>query len=104
MARTNPMPSKEELPEGPRRDFVVELRRYWRAAGRPALRKISQAIESSTDLNGVTASREAIRRMLRGLVLAVEQDRVRAVFCVLCEMRVMHLRCAHDAAVGEHGV
>jgi hypothetical protein len=86
MARTIPMPSKSELPDGPRRDFVVELRRYWRAAGRPALRKISRAIEGREDLKEVTASQETIRRMLRGMVLPTEQDRVYAVFRVLCEM------------------
>jgi hypothetical protein len=82
------MPSKEELPEGPRRNFVTELRRYYRAAGRPPLREISQAIERHSDpeINRVTASAETVRRMITGKVLPVERDRVRAVFRVLCEI------------------
>ena len=88
MARTIPMPSKEELPEGPRRGFVTELRRYYRAAGRPPLREISQAIERHSDpeISRVTASAETIRRMITGKVLPVERDRVRAVFHVFCEL------------------
>lgn len=88
MARTIPMPSKEELPEGPRREFVTELRRYYRAAGRPPLREISQAVERHTDpgISRVTASAETVRRMITGKVLPVERDRVRAVFRVLCEL------------------
>ena len=80
MARTIPMPSIEELPEGPRRAFVTELRRYYRAAGLPSLRKISQAIERHPDprLHEVTASAETIRRMITGKVLAVDRDRVQA--------------------------
>ena len=70
VARTIPMPSKEELPDGPRRAFVTELRRYYRVA-RPSLREISQAIERHTDprLNKVTASAETVRRMITGKVL-----------------------------------
>lgn len=88
MARTIPMPSKEELPEGPRRNFVIELRRYYRVAGRPPLREISQAIERHPDpeLSRITASAETIRRMITGKVLPVDRDRVRAVFRVLCEL------------------
>jgi hypothetical protein len=88
VARTIPMPSKEELPEGPRRSFVTELRRYYRAAGRPPLREISGAIERHPDpeFSRVTASAETIRRMITGKVLPVERDRVRSVFRVLCEL------------------
>lgn len=88
MARTIPMPSKEELPDGPRREFVTELRRYYRAAGRPPLRKISQEIERNPEpgLKEVTASAETIRRMITGKVLPVERDRVHVVFRVLCEL------------------
>ncbi len=86
MARTIPMPSKEELPDGPRRAFVTELRRYYRVA-RPSLREISQAIERHADprLDKVTASPETVRRMIIGKVLP-EQDRLYAVFRVLCDM------------------
>jgi hypothetical protein len=82
------MPSKEELPDGPRREFVTELRRYYRAAGRPPLRKISQEIDRhpDPDLKEITASAETIRRMITGKVLPVERDRVYVVFRVLCEL------------------
>jgi hypothetical protein len=88
VARTISMPSKDELPEGPRREFVTELRRFYRAAGRPPLRKVSQAIERHQDpaISDITASAETIRRMITGRVLPVERDRVRAVFIVFCEL------------------
>jgi CRP/FNR family cyclic AMP-dependent transcriptional regulator len=86
VTRTIPMPSKGDLPDGPRRDFVTELRRYYRAAGRPALRKVSRAIEGRADLREITASVETVRRMVTGIVLPADQDRVYAVFRVLCEM------------------
>jgi hypothetical protein len=80
------MPSEEELPYGPRRAFVGELRRYYRV-GRPSLREISQAIERHADprLDKVTASPETVRRMITGKVLP-ERERLYAVFRVLCDM------------------
>jgi hypothetical protein len=86
MTRIMRMPPKSELPDGPHRDFVEELRRYYRAAGRPSLRQVSRAIEGRDDLKEVTASQETVRRMLRGMVLPTDWDRVYAVFFVLCEM------------------
>ncbi len=86
MARIIRMPPRSELPDSPHRDFVEELRRYYRAAGRPPLRQISRAIEGRADLKEVTASQETVRRMLRGMVLPTDWDRVYAVFFVLCEM------------------
>ena len=86
MARIMRMPPKSELPGGPHRDFVEELRRYYRAADRPSLRQVSRAIEGRPDLKEVTASQETVRRMLRGMVLPTDWDRVYAVFFVLCEM------------------
>ena len=89
MARIMRMPPKSELPEGPHRAFVEELRRYYRAASHPPLRQVSRAIEGRDDLKEVTASQETVRRMLRGMVLPTGPtgwDRVYAVFFVLCEM------------------
>src|SRR5690348_16646918 len=86
MARMIKMPPKNELPEGPRRDFVEELRRYYRAAGRPPLRRVSKLIEGRTDLKEVTASQETVRRILRGMVIPTEWNRVNAVFQVFCEI------------------
>jgi len=86
MPRIMRMLPTTELPDGPHRAFVEELRRYYRAAGRPSLRKVSGAIEGREDLKEVTASQETVRRMLRGMVLPTDWDRVYAVFFVLCEM------------------
>jgi hypothetical protein len=86
MARIIKMPPKSELPEGPRRDFVDELRRYYRAADRPPLRHVSKLIEGRTDLKEVTASQETVRRILRGMVIPTDWNRVNAVFQVFCEI------------------
>lgn len=86
MARTVRLPSLHELPKGPRREFVAELRRYYRGAGRPPLRQISRAIEGRADLKEATASQETVRRLLTGKTLPTGWDRVYAVFFVLCEM------------------
>jgi hypothetical protein len=86
MARIMRMPPQSDLPDGPHRRFVEELRRYYRAAGRPSLRQVSRAIEGRADLKEVTASQETVRRMLKGMVLPTDWDRVYAVFFVLCEM------------------
>jgi hypothetical protein len=59
---------------GPHREFVEELRRYFRAAGRPSLRQVSRAIEGRADLREVTASQETVRRMLKGMVLPTDWD------------------------------
>jgi hypothetical protein len=88
VARTVPMPSRSELPKGARRDFVEELRRYYRGADRPPLRRISEAIENHADpeISKVTATPETVRRMITGKVLPVEVARVRAVFMIFCEL------------------
>jgi hypothetical protein len=97
VARKSQMPSEEELPDGPRRKFVTELRRYWRAAGRPPLREVSRAIEGHPDprVDKVSASAETVRRMITGKVLPVDQDRVYAVFHVLCEMSKIDPDASH---------
>jgi hypothetical protein len=86
MARIIHMPSKAELPDGPRRRFVEELRVYYRSAGRPPLRQISKLIEGRQDLNDVTASQETIRRILRGTVISHDWNRVNAILQVCCEL------------------
>jgi hypothetical protein len=86
MARIIKMPGKDELPVGPRRDFVEELRRYYRAAGRPPLRHVSKLIEGRADLKEITASQETVRRILRGTVIPTDWNRLNAVFQVLCEI------------------
>jgi hypothetical protein len=86
MARIIRMPTPDELPKGPRRDFVEELRLYYRAAGRPALREVSRRLEGRTDLKEVTASQETVRRILRGMVVPTDWNRVNAIFQVFCEI------------------
>ncbi len=86
MARIIQMPSRDELPEGPRREFVEALRVFYRSAGRPALREISKRIEGRDDLKEVTASQETVRRVLRGLVIPHDWNRVNAVLQVCCEL------------------
>jgi hypothetical protein len=56
MARIIKMPPKDQLPSGPRREFVEELRRYYRAAGRPPLRHVSKSIEGRADLKEMGAA------------------------------------------------
>jgi hypothetical protein len=82
------MPSQSELPKGARRDFVEELRRYYRGADRPPLRRISEMIDNHADpaISKVTATPETVRRMITGKVLPVEVARVRAVFIIFCEL------------------
>lgn len=77
------MPSIDELPEGPVRLFVEELFFHYREAGRLPLRKIAEDILAE-DLPG-TASRETLRKMLRGLALP-EWDAVESVLIVLCRI------------------
>ncbi len=88
MPRSIPMPSRDELPDGYRREFVEELRRYYRFANRPPLRQVSEAIDNHADpeISKVTASPETVRRMITGKVLPVEVVRVRAVFIIFCEL------------------
>src|SRR5258707_1144624 len=64
MAQVLKLPDESELPASPQRKFVEELFFYYREAGRPALRLITGDIEARFD--AFTASRGAIRRMLRG--------------------------------------
>jgi len=86
MARIIKMPTQGELPDGPRRRFVEELRRYYRAASRPPLRTVSSLIEGREDLNEVTASQETVRRILIGKVVPTDWNRVNAIFQVFCEL------------------
>lgn len=86
MARIIKMPPEDQLPDGPRRKFVEEIRRYYRAAARPPLRRVSSLIEGRPDLNEVTASQETVRRILIGKVIPTDWSRVNAIFQVFCEL------------------
>ncbi|MEW2467932.1 hypothetical protein AB0919_23360 [Streptomyces sp. NPDC046994] len=76
------MPDTTELPDSPQRKFVEELFSYYRDAGRPALRIITDDIAERFD--AFTASRETIRRMLRGETVPVSWQVVDGVLTVLC--------------------
>ena len=81
------MPSKDVLPEGPRRAFVEELFTHYREAGRPTLRQIESWIRDNEDLPG-TASTETIRRVLTGVVVPrtwATVDAILQAFCALAE-------------------
>ncbi|WP_125618698.1 helix-turn-helix domain-containing protein [Actinomadura sp. WAC 06369] len=84
MARPMQMPPKADLPEGPHRAFVELLFDYYRRARRPTLEKICTQIQSK-DRAG-TASRETVRRMLRGQTIPPNWQTVEAVFAALCEL------------------
>ena len=85
MAPTLRMPSLQDLPRGPRRDLVEELFIHFRAAKRPTLREIDEAIKADDDFKA-TASRETVRRMLNGTVISRRWQAVEAVFVTLCRM------------------
>ncbi|MFC4034189.1 hypothetical protein ACFO3J_22320 [Streptomyces polygonati] len=82
MAQVLKMPDESELPASPQRKFVEELFFYYREAGRPALRLITEDIEARFDT--FTASRETIRRMLRGKTVPISWQVVDATLTVLC--------------------
>ncbi len=82
------MPSKSELPDGPRREFVEELFIHFREAGRPTLRAIAKWIEDNADgrdLRG-TASTETIRRVLAGAVIPRSWYTVETILEALCSL------------------
>ena len=88
MARISPGPAQQPgLGEHRAAEHIAEeLRRCYRAAGRPSLREVSRAVEGRADLKEVTASQETVRRMLSGMTLPTDWDRVYAIFFILCEM------------------
>ncbi|MFF1715936.1 hypothetical protein [Streptomyces sp. NPDC058268] len=85
MAQVLRMPTEVELPEGPRRRFVEALFSHYREAGRPTLRAIADDIAGKPQFDAFTASRETIRKMLRGLTVPLSWAVVDAVLTVLCE-------------------
>jgi hypothetical protein len=78
------MPTQDELPAGPVRDFVDILFSLYRAARRPTLEDISKHI-----LEGdypATASKETIRKMLRGTTIPAHWETVETVIRALCDL------------------
>ncbi|GAA0811919.1 hypothetical protein Sya03_56990 [Spirilliplanes yamanashiensis] len=80
------MPTKAELPEGPRREFVEELFTHYREAGRPPLRTIARWIQENWEARSLrgTASTETIRRTLTGTVVPRNWSTVEAILEALC--------------------
>ncbi|WP_420082850.1 hypothetical protein ACN6AT_37660 (plasmid) [Streptomyces sp. JL4002] len=77
------MPTLDELPEGAVRLFVEEIFFHYREAKRPSLREIQADLAEPEMLAG-TASRETIRRTLRGENVPTRWTTVHAVLTALC--------------------
>ncbi len=84
MARIIRMPTETELAIGPVRDFVDLLFRLYRAAHRPTLETISKHIRDGA--YPATASKETIRKMLRGTSIPAHWQTVEAVILALCDL------------------
>jgi hypothetical protein len=78
------MPSEGELPYGPVREFVKFLFWMYSQAGRPTLEVISARIRDSNFAG--TASKETIRRMLKGTTVPPRWETTEAVVGILTEM------------------
>src|SRR5262249_37044739 len=80
------MPPKQQMPDGPHRQFVEELFMHYREASRPTLREIAKWIDDhkdTRDLRG-TASTETIRRVLSGAVVPRTWFTVETILEALC--------------------
>ncbi|MEV5758396.1 hypothetical protein AB0L61_16750 [Streptomyces tendae] len=77
------MPSKADLPDGTRREFVTELFIHFKEAGRPTPARIAATTSSMQD--PLPVSRETIRRLLKGETIST-WERVDAVLRALCEI------------------
>lgn len=77
------MPSKADLPPGPKREFASELMVHFREAGRPKLDRIATVTSELPEAPSV--SRETVRRLLTGQTLST-WEKVDAVFRALCHL------------------
>src|SRR5580693_3357566 len=84
MPRIIRMPTETELPNDPVRDFVGLLFTVYRAAYRPTLETISKHIRDGD--YAATASKETIRKMLRGNSIPAHWQTVEAVILALCDL------------------
>lgn len=62
-----PMPDREQLPPGPRRELIAAVHSMYSAAGKPSVRRISEWIRNRDDLPG-TLSHEGVAAVLKGHV------------------------------------
>ncbi|MFI1152554.1 hypothetical protein [Streptomyces sp. NPDC020817] len=77
------MPTLDELGPGPVRAFVAEMYFHYRQAKRPSLREIETDLAQLDEMAG-TASRETVRRILRGETVPTRWTTVVAVLYVFC--------------------
>lgn len=77
------MPGLLELPDSPHRRLVETLHCYYRQAGCPSLRAIDDWIDGR---EGMTASKETVRRMLVGISVPLRWDIAETVFLALCAL------------------
>lgn len=91
-----PLPGRDRLPPGPKRDFVEALHRLYDSAGQPAARHISKAIYKRADLESV--SHETVSSTLRGTALPT-WGKVQAIATVLAQWTIKQQdveRVLHD--------
>jgi hypothetical protein len=95
------MPTHAELPEGPWREFVEALFRYYHSADRPDLRTIETAVENLDEDQRIgTASRETIRQMLRGRTVPRQWGTAATVLSALCALAGTDPNDYEDGAFG----
>jgi hypothetical protein len=78
------MPSEDELPPGGRRQLVELLFLLYRDARRPTLEEISKRIRDGD--YAATASKETIRKMLRGTTIPAHWATIETVVLALCDL------------------
>ncbi|MGW3009532.1 hypothetical protein ACWC9R_11950 [Streptomyces sp. NPDC001219] len=84
MGRVLRMPTEEQLPPGPRREFVKALFSYYRSASRPTLRTIAELMRQKSP--DATGSPETVRRTLLGLSVPTSWSTVDSLLVVLCDL------------------
>ena len=102
------MPPEDELPGGPRREFVAELFVHYREANRPTLRQLSQWISDNADQRNLrgTASTETIRRVMNGSTVPRNWATVEAILealCALADRSTDEDRWEHNFGYGGYG-
>lgn len=97
MGRVLRLPTEDEVPPGPKRSFLEEIYFHYQEAGRPTPLEIADELAQRDNMTG-TASRETIRRMLRGETVPVRWSTVAAVFVLFCERSGINPRGARSRA------
>jgi hypothetical protein len=79
------MPNEQQLPPGAWRTFVEELFVLYRAAERPSLREVAEAV-NKIEARAGTASHETIRRALMGINVPRLWSTVEAMVLGICSI------------------